>query len=212
MTSSAGSSPAERAEARGRRLRLWWLVFAFNPFWTTWVAFLYAGLRAKKNEWLVFSAAYAALELVGLAIIQGGAGWQAGVGALLTFIPWLVGIPHALAIRDEYVDRRDVLEDPRLRDARRLEVRRSIAEELARGKPELARDSGMLGSDLVDINHAPVEQLATLPGIDRRLARQIVHTRDEVGGFSSLYDLGHLLELDAPLVDAIAPRVVCLPR
>jgi hypothetical protein len=36
--------------------------------------------------------------------------------------------------------------------------------------------------------------------------------RDEVGGFSSLYDLGHLLDLEAPLVDGIAPRVVCLPR
>jgi len=48
--------------------------------------------------------------------------------------------------------------------------------------------------------------------VDRRLARRIVHTRDEVGGFSSLYDLGHLLDLDARLVDAIAQRVVCLPR
>jgi Helix-hairpin-helix motif len=212
MTSSGASSPAERAEARNRRQRLWWLVLAFNPFWTTWVAFLYAGLRVKKKEWLVFAAAYAAVELTGFAIIQGDASWQEDVGALLTFIPWLVGIPHALTIRGEYLDRREVLDDPRLRDARRLEVRRSMAGELARGDPELARDSQMLGSDLVDINHASVEELASLPGVDKRLARKIVHTRDEVGGFSSLYDLGHLLDLDAPLVDRIAPRVVCLPR
>jgi Helix-hairpin-helix motif len=212
MTSSGESSPADRAEARSRRLRLWWLVFAFNPFWTTWVAFLYAGLRAKKKEWLVLAAAYAAVELAGLAIVEGASGWRQDVGALLTFVPWLVGIPHALTLRDEYLDRRDVLDDPRLRNARRLEVRRSMAGELARGNPELARDSQMLGSDLVDINHGSVEELASLPGVDRRLARKIVHTRDEVGGFSSLYDLGHLLDLDAPLVDGIAPRVVCLPR
>jgi hypothetical protein len=212
MTSSGESSPAERAEARSRRLRLWWLVFAFNPFWTTWVAFLYAGLRAKKKEWLVFAAVYAAVEFAGLALINGASGWREDVGALLTFVPWLVGIPHALTLRDEYLDRRDVLDDPRLREARRLELRRSMAGELARGDPELARDSRMLGSDLVDINHASVDELASLPGVDRRLARKIVHTRDEVGGFSSLYDLGHLLALDAPLVDGIAPRVVCLPR
>jgi Helix-hairpin-helix motif len=212
MTSSGESSPADRAEARSRRLRLWWLVFAFNPFWTTWVAFLYAGLRAKKKEWLVLAAAYAAVELAGLAIVEGASGWRQDVGALLTFVPWLVGIPHALTLRDEYLDRRDVLDDPRLRNARRLEVRRSMAGELARGNPELARDSQMLGSDLVDINHGSVEELASLPGVDRRLARKIVHTRDEVGGFSSLYDLGHLLDLEAALVDGIAPRVVCLPR
>jgi hypothetical protein len=212
MTSSGESSPAERAEARSRRLRLWWLIFAFNPFWTTWVAFLYAGLRAKKQEWLVLAAAYAAVELAGLAIVDGASGWRQDVGALLTFVPWLVGIPHALTLRDEYLDRRDVLDDPRLRDARRLELRRSMAGELARGDPELARDSQMLGSDLVDINHASVDELASLPGVDRRLARKIVHTRDEVGGFSSLYDLGHLLDLDAPLVDGMARRVVCLPR
>jgi Helix-hairpin-helix motif len=212
MTSSGASSPAERAEARSRRKRLWWLLLAFNPFWTTWVAFLYAGLRVKKKEWLVFAAAYAAVELTGFAIIQGDASWQENVGALLTFIPWLVGIPHALTIRGEYLDRREVLDDPRLRDARRLELRRSMAGELARGNPELARDSRMLGSDLVDINHASVEELASLPGVDRRLARKIVHMRDEVGGFSSVYDLGHLLDLEAPLVDGIAPRVVCLPR
>jgi hypothetical protein len=212
MTSSSESSPAERAEGRSRRLRLWWLVFAFNPFWTTWVAFLYAGLRAKKKEWLVLSGAYAAVELVGLAIVGGASGWRQDVGALLTFVPWLVGIPHALTLRDEYLDRRAVLDDPRLREARRLELRRSMAGELARGDPELARDSQMLGSDLVDINHASVDELVSLPGVDRRLARKIVHTRDEVGGFSSLYDLGHLLDLEAPLVDGIAPRVVCLPR
>jgi hypothetical protein len=210
MTSSGGSSPAERAEGRRRRLRLWWLLFAFNPFWTTWVAFLYTGLRGKKKAWLAAAAAYAVVELAGLAVL--GDGWREDVVALLTFIPWLIGIPHALAIRDEYLDRRDVLDDPRLRDARRRELRRSIAGELARGDPALARDSELIGSDLVDINHASAQELATLPGIDSRLARKIVHTRDEVGGFSSLYDVGHLLDLEAPLVDAIAPRVVCLPR
>ena len=186
------------------------MLFAFNPFWTTWVGFLYTGLRGKKKAWLAAAAGYAVFELAGLAVL--GDGWREDVGALLTFIPWLIGIPHALAIRDEYLDRRDVLDDPRLRDARRRQLRRSIAGELARGDPALARDSEMIGSDLVDINHASAEELATLPGIDSRLARKIVHTRDEIGGFSSLYDLGHLLALEAPLVDAIAPRVVCLPR
>ncbi len=208
MTSSGASSPAERAEGRRRRLRLWWLLFAFNPFWTSWVAFLYAGLRAKKRRWIAYAAAYAVVQVSGVFFLD----HLDPLGAALTFIPWLVGLPHALSIRGEYLDRREVLDDPRLREARRRELRRSIAGELAHDDPRLALESRMLGSDLVDINHAPEAELATLPGVDRRLARRIVHTRDEVGGFSSLYDLGHLLDLDARLVDAIAQRVVCLPR
>ena len=212
MTSSAGSSPADRAAARSRRLRKWWLVFAFIPFWTTWIAFLYAGVRAKKKEWLLIAGSYAAVELTAFTVFTGGSGWREELGLSLTLLAWIVGIPHASSISDEYLDRRSVLEDSSLRDARSLELRRAMVRDLAKGDPALARDSRMLGSDLVDINHASAEELATLPGIDKRLARRIVHLRDEVGGFSSLYDLGHLLDLDAALVDGIAPRVVCLPR
>jgi Helix-hairpin-helix motif len=208
MTSSNASSPAERAEDRRRRLRLWWLVFAFNPFWTTWVSFLYAGLRARKRRWIAYAAAYAVVQVSGIFFFD----HNDTVAAALTYLPWLVGLPHALAIRGEYLDRRDVLDAPQLRDARRRELRRSMAGQLARDDPRLALETGMLGSDLVDINHASATELATLPGVDKRLARKIVHTREEVGGFSSLYDLGHLLDLDAPLVDGIAQRVVCLPR
>lgn len=47
----------------------------------------------------------------------------------------------------------------------------------------------------MDVNHAPVGVLSTLPGIDEDTARRIVATRDEVGLFSSVDDLAFVLDL-----------------
>jgi DNA uptake protein ComE-like DNA-binding protein len=54
-----------------------------------------------------------------------------------------------------------------------------------------------------------IEELA---GVNRRLAERIVVTREEVGGFSSLDDLAHVLDLPVALVDRIRADVVLLPR
>ncbi|MDX6517187.1 MAG: hypothetical protein QOF50_33, partial [Gaiellaceae bacterium] len=64
---------------------------------------------------------------------------------------------------------------------------------------------------LVDLNHASERALTTLPGVDKRLAHQIVLIRSRIGGFSSLYDAGSLLDIAPGLVDDLRDRVVCLP-
>jgi hypothetical protein len=43
------------------------------------------------------------------------------------------------------------------------------------------------------------------------MAHQIVLIRGRIGGFSSLYDAGSLLDLKPDLVDDLRDRVVCLP-
>jgi DNA uptake protein ComE-like DNA-binding protein len=43
------------------------------------------------------------------------------------------------------------------------------------------------------------------------LARRIVGVRQEIGGFSSLNDLGQVLSLDATTIDRLRPEVVVLP-
>jgi DNA uptake protein ComE-like DNA-binding protein len=48
--------------------------------------------------------------------------------------------------------------------------------------------------------------------VNRALAERIVLTREEVGGFSSLDDLAHVLDLPVALVDRIRAEVVLLPR
>jgi DNA uptake protein ComE-like DNA-binding protein len=51
-----------------------------------------------------------------------------------------------------------------------------------------------------------------LPGVSREVAERIVAMREEVGGFSSLEDLEHVLDLPVALVDRIRADVVVLPR
>jgi len=89
-------------------------------------------------------------------------------------------------------------------------MNRPAAWELRIGRPDLQRafDDG----GLVDVNHAPVEDIADLPGIDADTARRIVATRDGVGGFSSLEDLGMTMDLPGDVVERLRGRVVCIPR
>jgi DNA uptake protein ComE-like DNA-binding protein len=51
-----------------------------------------------------------------------------------------------------------------------------------------------------------------LPGVSRELADRIVLTREELGGFSSLDDLAHVLDVPVAVVDRIRADVVLLPR
>lgn len=96
----------------------------------------------------------------------------------------------------------------------REEARRLAHEEPARalelgiGRP----DQGGFDGGLVDLNNAPVDVIEELAGVNRRLAERIVATREEVGGFSSLDDLAHVLYLPVALVDRIRADVVLLPR
>jgi DNA uptake protein ComE-like DNA-binding protein len=71
---------------------------------------------------------------------------------------------------------------------------------------------GARHAGVVDVNNAPVEALLELPGVDATLAQRIVDVRQDINGFSSVHDLGHVLELDAHLVERLTDRAVCLPR
>jgi DNA uptake protein ComE-like DNA-binding protein len=77
------------------------------------------------------------------------------------------------------------------------------------GRPDLP---GAYDGGLVDVNHAPVEIIATLPGFDRELARRALAAREQVDGFSSLEDLGTVLDLPGDQVEDLRHHVVFLPR
>ena len=123
------------------------------------------------------------------------------------FSAWGVGILQAFLTRKPYLRRLAIIDDPALQAAQTAEERRAYARELAQDNPSLAREAligrsgGFDEAGVVDINHAPVEDLADLPGIDADTARRIVAVRDGVGGFSSLEDLGMTMDLPGDVVE-----------
>lgn len=61
---------------------------------------------------------------------------------------------------------------------------------------------------LVDLNHASIEQLDTLPGIGRTLATAIVSDRERRGRFRSIEDLNRVKGLTRSKIDAVRELVV----
>jgi len=208
-----------------RFVRSWWVLLALFG-WLNWTAFLYAGLMSHNRRWLWWSGVYLVLSAASLGLILGrdpggpADSWDEQLGAWLGLFSWGVSFVHALAVRKEFLERVEVLDDPALGAAEAKLRRRELARRLANENPARARELGIGRPDvagafhggLVDINHAPADTIDRLPGMNKQLARRIVQVREEINGFSSLEDAGHVLNLPAPLVDRMRARVVCLPR
>jgi hypothetical protein len=111
-------------------------------------------------------------------------------------------------------------DDPRLLRARQHVAQREKALKLAGENPRLALEAGVGRPDipgayhgwLVDLNHAPAEVIATLPNASPELADRIVSAREQIDGFSSLADLGAVLDLSGGEVESLRGHVVVLPR
>jgi DNA uptake protein ComE-like DNA-binding protein len=196
-----------------------WLLFAAVPFgFTTWVAFLYIGIRTGRRQWFAWSAFYAALLVTYILLVGvGGNGSAAALaGAIIGILGWIGGGGHAVAISGQAARQIKVRTDPALVAARRRIERRAEGRRLAVTQPVLAREVGVgrpdiAGSDgygLVDVNHASVAALAGLPGISAEVAGEIADKRADVGGFSSVEDLGIVLDLPPGVVDQIRDLVV----
>ena len=199
-----------------------WVLTSLVPFgWITWTGFLFAGFRAKRPLWVLFGFVYLAVTAATILVTsldRNEEGLEDNIGYILMFSAWGVGILHSFLTRKPYLRRLEIIDDPALQRAQGAEERRAYARELAERNPDLAR-AAMLGraggfdeGGVVDVNHAPVEDLADLPGIDAATARRIVAVRDGVGGFSSLEDLGMTMDLPGDVVERLRGRVVCLPR
>ena len=199
-----------------------WVLTSLIPFgWVTWVGFLYAGFRAKKPAWVVYGFVYLAVTAATIyitSIDDNEEGLEDNLGYILMFAAWGAGILQAFLTRKPFLRRLAIIDDPALQAAQTAEERRAYARELAQRNPELAR-AALLGrtggfdeGGVVDVNHAPVEDIADLPGIDATTARRIVAVREGVGGFSSLEDLGMTMDLPGDVVERLRGRVVCLPR
>lgn len=185
----------------------------------TWAAFVYAGTRARVRSWKLAGLGYLCLIVAAAALIAPQHEPWGTLGGFAIIFVWVGGFVHALIIRSTYL-RRLHSPDQALLDAADARARvRDEALQLARDDPARAKALGVGRPDielafdggLVDVNSAPAEVIARLPHADEALAERIVAVRGRVGGFSSVQDLGLVLGLPGPIIDAWEGRVVCLP-
>jgi hypothetical protein len=209
MTSSRPLAPRSR-----------WPYVSLIPFGLGSWAPIYAGLRARSRAWTALGSLWTAVSLVGWVLATTHKGGSSAVAGLFLILGWAGGAATAFAIRSEY-DRR--MGSPLLQATEQGEQRlqdRRRAQQLARENPDLAREigvgrpdqTGALDAGLVDVNNASVTALLNLPGVTGDLATEIIETREQVSGFSSLEDLGETLDLAGNVVEGLRGQVVFLPR
>lgn len=182
---------------------------------------IYAGVKARRLTWVLLGVVWCAIAVAGW--VHNSVGGHPGdddLAGLLMIVGWIGAIATSFSIRPAY-DRQMAspltaaaaagavrLED-RARARRIVQENPTLAREIGIGRPDRsqATDAG-----LVDVNNASVTALLTLPGVGGDLATQIVEARKEVDGFSSLEDMGAVLDLDGNLVEGLREHAVFLPR
>jgi DNA uptake protein ComE-like DNA-binding protein len=182
---------------------------------------IYAGVRARRWSWILLGVLCCAVVIGGF--VKNGTGGHQGsddIAGMLIIIGWVGAVAASFTIRPAYERQMSspLLEASEKARERLSQRRRALA--LARENPALAQEMGIGRPDkhgaadagLVDVNNASVAALEKLPGIDDQLATRIAEVRAQIGGFSSLEDLGAALDLDGDLVEKLREKVVCLPR
>jgi hypothetical protein len=204
------SAPRHRASTRKGR----WPYISLIPLGFGAWAPLYARIKARRRDWILLGTVCTALVLAGIVASPHA------IGGFMLLVGWIGAIVISFLIRDSYERQ---MSSPLQAAAQAGEVRlrdRRQAMQTARDNPALAREIGVgrpdepgaFDADLIDVNNAPASALLRLPGIDDALATRIVETRAQVEGFSSLEDLGTVLDLPGDLVERLRDHVVFLPR
>lgn len=118
-------------------LRSLWIILTFTYF-TNWLAFIYAGIRARNRKWSLYGIIYllpfAITEIFMSYYINPSMVNAQGVVtdpfinvmSSLFLIPWLISIGHAFYIRKEYLLRLESLEG--VHNAEELHFQRRLKE------------------------------------------------------------------------------------
>ena len=222
--SALPQKPAIGSRIASELQRSWWIMFALAPLgFSTWAAFLYVGLAYHRASALIASAVYGATLVAAFVFIEANHGKHGGMhafGGFLVLAIWFGGFAHAMAVRRQLSQPPRPPSDPALAAANARLSERRAAQSLAVRNPALALELGLGRPDVpgadprgvVDINHASAEAIADTAGVSREVADEIVAARERVYGFSSVEDMGSLLELHPWDVERIKHFSVCLPR
>jgi len=184
---------------------------------------IYAGVKARRRSWIMVGIVWSAIVVAGFvknSLSHAGQSGNDDLAGLLIIVGWVGAIASSFVIRSSYERQ---MASPLVAATEAGQARlqdRQHARRIAREKPALAREIGVGRPDeqgafdagLVDVNNAPASALLRLPGVDDELAARIVEVRTQTDGFSSLEDLGAVLDLPGDLVERLRDHVVFLPR
>ena len=123
-----------------RITRSWWVLLTLAPLGLlSFGAFLYAGIRARVQRWIVAGIVYAFAIYVGfiLATTDEDA-VLSDVGIAVVFLAWAASFVHAVSIRSAYLERMDLVEGERYDSAEDRALEREEARRLAREDPARA--------------------------------------------------------------------------
>lgn len=148
----------------------WWLAVPG----VNWLGLLFAGLQARKPDWVRLAFIYAALSSVCLGIGLLSGNW------FLFWVAWLEIAVHSSWIQGEYQSRLAFIANPRRRLTSDTDLR--LAQELGMG---------------IDINRASIDDLLRLPGMSIIEARRIVEARSSSGPYLSADELVERAEISA---------------
>jgi hypothetical protein len=228
-------TPVDEARQRSRRrwatvgTVLWALMPLFTCGFGAPIAFAIALSRRRDTMTIASLAAYGALVLVGCGVIAAHdippPQWVTVVFNTVITVSALVGTVHLLVIRStvwapparpqvpvarlssmEVVDRARKLREQARRTA---EADPMLAKRLGIGRPDLPRQFDDGG--LVDLNHAPLHVLVSLPGVTERSARQIQDWVERSGPFGSLGEVMLVIEISPTFEHHLREYCVFIP-
>jgi DNA uptake protein ComE-like DNA-binding protein len=202
---------------------VWALAPLFTCGFATPFTMGYGAYRAKSTALALCAVIYA----LGLfTFLLGAAGAENDFVALLAslglFGNWAGGTAHSFIVRSRVFGLRKPPQTANERAIAMAQHRRNLrqeARELAKNDPGLAKELRIGRPDLprqyddgglVDVNHAPAEVIATIPGITPELAQKIVEVRDTVGAFISAEELSATVGLPPHLTSDLAEYTIYL--
>jgi hypothetical protein len=195
----------------GKQWERWhslWIGWTFTAGMFNWVAFLYVGVRARRQRWVMWGAIYSIPFILAMLFAEREDAVSDVVVALLILVG-IVSIVHAFRIRPEYLRTIAAGLQPAPKPSFYSPEERDLGVRDSQPTPVPTPAPGPAASPAapIDLSTASEEELAGIPELGATLARRAVEEREARGGFSSVDEFGHALELKPHVVERLRPRL-----
>jgi len=208
----------------------WWILLTFPPIgMTSFIAFLYTGIKVKNQRWKIYGFIYLAVFILVIAFNI------TDISAGIFLVLWIVSIVHAFKIRPAYLVQLDFLKSHE-NELINQEVSKLRQEAEAKfggvnrlqtqppqpkrdNRPEIDTNSQVIPQiqpgvpeekevKKININLAPEAEIAAIPEIGIILAKKAVVKRQEIGGFQSFEQFAQIMGLKEHTFEKVKPRLV----